>query len=227
MRKLRRYLLEGLAVIGPLGLSIWVLVWLFTRLDRILGQYLDPVLGWPAPGLGLLLLVVLLVVTGWVTERTLGARLVRSSEALLARVPVARQVYRGSRRIVRTVLGEDRIAFQEVAVFEWPDEGRWVLGFITGPAPDEVQERLGEEAVTLYMPTAPNPASGYLIMLPRSRLVLLDVSVEEAFTFVLSAGSVPIGQAGELLQGVGPPPGTFPGGAPEAEAGPADRTMRS
>lgn len=211
MRKLRRYLLEGLAVIGPVGLSIWVLIWLFTRLDRILGQYLDPVLGWSAPGVGLAALLVLLLMVGWLAERALGARLVKLSDTVMARVPVARQVYRGSRRIVRTVLGEDRIAFQDVAVFQWPDDDRWVMGFVTGPAPDEVQERLGEEAVTLYMPTAPNPASGYLFMMPRSQLVLLDSTVEEAFTFVLSAGSVPISRAGELLDGVEPPPEMFGG----------------
>jgi len=203
-RNLRRYLLEGLAVIGPVGLSMWVLVWLFRRLDGVLGRYLDPVLGWSAPGLGLVALLVLLLVVGWLTERALGARLVALSEGLMARVPVARQIYRGSQRIVRTVLGEDRIAFQEVVAFEWPDDTRWALGFVTGPAPDEVRARLGEDAATVYMPTAPNPVSGYLVMMPRSRLVRLDVTVEAAFTFVLSAGSVPIGQAGELLGPVPP-----------------------
>ena len=79
------------------------------------------------------------------------------------------------------------------------------MGFLSGSAPDEVEDRLGEEAVTVYLPTAPNPASGYLIVLPRSDLMPLDVTVEEAFTFVLSAGSVPVGQAGELLEGVDEP----------------------
>lgn len=198
-RTLRRFLIGGLAVIGPLGLSIWVLFWLFRHLDGILGQYLGPVLGWSAPGLGLLALLLLLLGVGWLAERTLGARLLAYSESLMARVPVARQVYRGSRRIMRTVLGKDRIAFQEVVGFEWPDDRRWAVGFVTGPAPEPIEARLGEAAVTVYMPTAPNPASGYLIMMPRSRLVVLDVSVEEAFTFVLSAGSVPISEAGELL----------------------------
>jgi len=200
LRRLRRYLFEGLAVIGPIGLSVWVLVWLFRRLDRILGQYIDPVLGWSAPGAGLVILVLLLLVTGWITERALGARVVDWWGDLMARVPVASQVYRGSRRIVQTVFGEKRIAFKEVVAFQWPDEERWGVGFVTGPAPDEVRAELGDDAVTIYMPTAPNPASGYLIMVERDRLLPIEASVEEAFTFILSAGSVPIGQAGDLLE---------------------------
>lgn len=199
VRNLRRYLLEGLAVIGPVGLSIWALTWLFVRMDGILGRYLDPALGWSVPGVGLLLLILLLLAVGWATERALGARLVGAWDALMTRVPVARQVYRGSRRILRTVLGEDRIAFQEVVAFEWPDDQRWAVGFVTGSPPPEVCARLGEDAATVYMPTAPNPASGYLLMMARSNLVPLDVSVEEAFTFVLSAGSVSVG-------GGAPPP---------------------
>lgn len=190
VRTLRRYLLAGLAVIGPVGLSVWVLAWLFARLDGILGQYLDPALGWSVPGVGLLVLVLLLLAVGWTTERALGARLVNAWDSLMTRVPVARQVYRGSQRILRTVFGEDRIAFQEVVAFEWPDDGRWTIGFVTGSPPPEVRARIGDDAATVYMPTAPNPASGYLVMMARSDLVSLDMSVEEAFTVVLSAGSV-------------------------------------
>ena len=192
VRNLRRYLLEGLVVVGPVGLSVWALAWLFVRMDGILGRYLAPVLGWSAPGVGLLLLVVLLVAVGWITERALGARLVGVWDTVMNRVPVARQVYRGSRRILRTVLGEDRIAFQKVVAFRWPDEKRWTVGFVTGSPPAEVQARLGPGATTVYMPTAPNPASGYLVMMAADDLVPLDMSVEDAFTLVLSAGSVSV-----------------------------------
>lgn len=190
VQSVRRYLLEGLAVIGPVGLSIWVLAWLFVRMDGILGRYLDPVLGWSAPGVGLLILLMLLLVVGWLTERALGGRLMNAWDSFMERVPVARQIYGGSRRIFRTVLGEDRIAFQEVVAFQWPDDRRWAIGFVTGSPPPEVKARLGNDSATIYMPTAPNPASGYLVMMAREDLVSLDVTVEEAFTVVLSAGSV-------------------------------------
>lgn len=204
VRNLRRYLLEGLAVIGPVGLSIWVLSWLFVRMDGILGRYLDPLLGWSAPGVGLLVLLLLLLVVGWITERALGARLLALGDTVMDRVPVARQVYRGSRRILKTVLGEDRIAFQEVVAFEWPDDGRWTIGFVTGTPPAEVRARLGDDSATVYLPTAPNPASGYLVMMPRTRLVPLDLSVEDAFTFIFSAGSVSV-EADRFTAGDGGP----------------------
>ncbi|HKK08729.1 MAG TPA: DUF502 domain-containing protein, partial [Gemmatimonadota bacterium] len=106
---------------------------------------------------------------------------------------------------LRSVLGEDRLAFQEVVAFRWPDDERWAVGFVTGSPPAEMRARLGEDSVTVYMPTAPNPASGYLVMMARSHLVPLDVTVEEAFTFVLSAGSVSLGEKLSVPEGLGGP----------------------
>ena len=141
VRSLRRYLLEGLAVIGPVGLSVWVLAWLFVRMDRIF----------------------------------------------------------------KTVLGEGRMAFQEVVAFQWPEDQRWAMGFVTGSPPDRIRARLGNDAVTIYMPTAPNPASGYLVMMAREDLVSLDVSVEEALTYVLSAGSVTVDEDPPSTSNISPP----------------------
>lgn len=202
-RTLRRYLLEGLAVIGPVGVSIWVLAWLFTHLDPILGRYLVPVVGRPTPGVGLLALLVLLLLAGWLTERALGARLLAAWDSFMTRVPVVREIYGGSRRILKTVLGEGRVAFKEVVAFRWPDDRRWTVGFVTGSPPQAVREHVGEDSVTVYMPTAPNPASGYLIMMDRSDLVPLDVTVEQAFTFVLSAGSVSVEEKLWARKGLG------------------------
>lgn len=216
MRSLRRYLLEGLALVGPVGLTVFVLVWIFRRLDGILGRFLYPVLGsYSVPGLGVLGLVILLVFAGWLAEKVLGARLVAKWDELLRKVPVARRVYGGSSRIFRTVLGEGRYAFREVVLFEYPGPGSWSLGFVTGPAPEELEARFEEEGVTIYMPTAPNPMSGYLLMLPRSRVRPLDVTVEQAFTFVVSAGAVSLSQAEEVLAGgESGAPSSAGGGAP-------------
>ena len=208
MRSLRRYLLEGLALVGPVGLTVFVLVWIFRHLDGILGQFLYPALGpYAVPGLGIVGLLILLVVSGWLAEKVLGARLVAKWDQLLRKLPVARRVYAGSSRIFRTVLGEERYAFQEVVLFEYPNPGSWSVGFVTGGAPEVMEERFGEEGVTVYMPTAPNPMSGYLLIFPRSRVTPLDVTTEEAFTFVLSAGSVSLSQAQAILAEAGEPPG--------------------
>ena len=199
LRTLRRYLLEGLAVIGPVGVTVFVLVWLFQRLDGLLGESLYEALGHRVPGLGILVLLVLVVLVGWLTERTLGARIVAAWDRMLRRVPVARRIYSGASRILGSLVGEDRYAFQEVVLFEYPTAGLWSVGFVTGSAAEATEEILGEDGVTIYMPTAPNPMSGYLIQLPRSRVRTLDSTVEEAFTYVFSAGAVSLDRAGTVL----------------------------
>lgn len=203
LRMLRRYLLEGLAVVGPIGLTLFVLRWIFVQLDGILGEFLYSAIGRTVPGLGLAALLVLLIVTGWVTHRAVGARLLRAWDEFLEQVPVARRIYRASRRVVRTVLGRERYAFQEVVLFEYPSAGRWAIGFLTGAGPRLATERFGEEAVTVYMPTAPNPMSGYLAVVPRSSLTPLPLSAEEAFTYVLSCGAVSPERAAEVLASAG------------------------
>lgn len=197
---LRRYLLQGLAVIGPLGITVFVLAWLFVRIDGLLGRWLDPLVGWSAPGLGALLLMLLLLLVGWLVERALGQRLVHMGDRLLNRVPVVRRLYRGSSRIVRAVVGEEKMAFREVVLFQHPSPGLWALGLVTGPAPAEAREVLADDGVTIYLPTAPNPMSGWLVITERSRVHRVKLSPEEVFTFVLSAGSVSTERVAELLE---------------------------
>ena len=172
--RLRRYLLQGLAVTGPLGITAFVLWWLFVQLDGVLGRWLDPLLGWSAPGAGLLLLILLLLIVGWMVERALGGRLLRLGERLLNRVPLVRRLYGGSSRIVKAVIGEEKMAFREVVLFEYPMAGCWAYGLVTGPAPTSAAEALGGEGVTVYLPTAPNPMSGFLIASSSSSAVESD-----------------------------------------------------
>lgn len=197
---LRRYLLQGLAVIGPLGITAFVLWWLFVTVDGVLGRWIDPILGRSAPGVGILLLVLLLFIVGWVVEKTLGNRILAIGESLLSRVPIVRRLYGGSSRIVKAVIGEEKMAFREVVLFEYPKEGSWSYGLVTGKAPSSARQVLGDEGVTIYLPTAPNPMSGFLLVIERSKVIPIDVSVEEVFTYILSAGSVSPGRAAELLE---------------------------
>ena len=197
---LRRYLLGGLVVTGPLGITALVLRWLFVHVDGLLGQWVDPLLGRSAPGLGALLLVVLLLFVGWVVERTVGGRLIELGERILNRVPIVRRLYGGSSRIVKAVIGEEKMAFREVVLFEHPGPGLWAFGLVTARAPSAAADVLSDEGVTIYLPTAPNPMSGYLVITDRSNTRPTGMTPEEVFTFVLSAGSVSPGRAAELLQ---------------------------
>jgi len=189
MRRLRRYLLEGLALVVPIGATAWILMWLFRSLDGILAPYIEPVFGRTAPGLGLVTLVVVLVVAGWVAELAVGRRLSRLWALAVERVPLVRPLYRGTSRIVEAVIGEESRAFKEAVLFEYPSPGTWSVGFVTGDAPSPLPSDVETPAVTVFLPTAPNPMSGFLLIVPRSRTHTLTTSPDEALTFVLSMGS--------------------------------------
>lgn len=195
MMRLRRYLLEGLALAGPIGVTAWVLWWLFTRLDRILGEVIVTVLGRRVPGLGLLALVLVLLATGWVAERTIGRRATSAGEKLVNRIPIARPVYKGSRKLFQALTGQDVKIFKRPVLCEYPTPGIWSVAFITGPAPEAAHADVGEDGVSVFLPTAPNPMSGFLLVVPQSKIRPIDSSTEAAFTFVVSMGSVALGDA--------------------------------
>lgn len=187
LHRLRRYLITGLVVIAPIGVTIFVLTWLFQRLDPILGRYLPAIAGRQIPGLGIAVLLIMLVVVGWFSQRTIGRRALGAWNHVLDRVPVARRVHAASAQIFSSVLERDRL-FQHCALVEFPNEGSWVLAFETAEVPTEVAEAIGEPSVSVFLPTAPNPTSGYLLMLPRTRVRRLRMSVEDGLKLVLSAG---------------------------------------
>lgn len=214
--RLRRYLITGLIVIAPVGVTVAVLSWLFQRLDAILGRHLSPLAGREVPGLGLLALLVLLFVVGWASQKALGRKALTVWNSVLARVPLARKIYSSSSQIVQAVLDREEKVFQGVALIEYPMAGSWSLAFVTARAPLEVEGRIGAPAVSVFLPTVPNPTTGYLLILPPERVRLLRMTVEEGLKMVLSAGvAVPEGGVArrggatvqQLLAGGFPPPG--------------------
>lgn len=187
LHRMRRYLITGLIVIAPIGVTVFVLSWLFQRLDPILGRFLPDIAGRQIPGLGLAALVLILVAVGWFSQRAIGRRALLTWNRLLERVPVARRVHSASSQIFSSVLEREKL-FQHCALIEFPQPGSWALAFETADAPDEIQAVVGEPSVSLFLPTAPNPTSGYLLILPRSRVRRLQMSVEDGLKLVLSAG---------------------------------------
>lgn len=196
MRRLRRYLLEGLALVVPIGATAWILLWLFRRLDGILAPYIEPALGRTAPGLGIVALVALLLGAGWITELAVGRRLTRLWQLAVERVPIVRPLYRGTSRIVEAMVGEESRAFKEAVLFEYPSPGTWSVGFVTGDAPTPLPAGVETPAVTIFLPTAPNPMSGFLLIVPRARTHRLPIPPDEALTFVLSMGSAKVDLSG-------------------------------
>ncbi len=186
---LKRRLIAGLVVIAPVTITAVVLWWIFQSLDGLLGNFIYPRIGVDIPGLGLLLLLIVLLAVGWLAERAVGARMVGWWHTLLERFPLTRRVYTASNRIVRTVFGEDKRFFQEVVIVEYPWRGRWSLGFLTSSAPADVSDAVSD-GVTVFIPTSPNPTTGYLVVVSRDDVRPLPWTLEQAFTFILSAGGV-------------------------------------
>ncbi len=186
----KRRLIAGLVVIAPVTITAAVLWWIFQSLDGLLGNIIYPAIGIEIPGLGLLLLLMVLLAVGWLAERTVGARAVAWWHTLLERFPLTRRLYTASNRIVRTVFGEDQRFFREVVLLEYPGPGRWSLGFVTAAAPPAIR-RAVPDGVTVFVPTTPNPTTGFLVVAPRAALTSLPWTIEQAFTYILSAGGVP------------------------------------
>jgi uncharacterized membrane protein len=197
-RAVKRRLIAGLIAIAPLTATLFVLVWIFGVLDGILGRVIYPGLGALVgreevviPGLGLLVLFLLLLATGWVTEKAIGGRVLAWWHESLERLPLVRRIYGASNRIVRTVFNEESRPFKAVVLIEYPCPGRWSIGFLSANAPPVMHNpRVGDDPVTVFIPTTPNPTTGFLVVLPRALILPLPMSVDEAFTFILSAGAV-------------------------------------
>jgi len=199
LHRIRRYLVTGLIVIAPVGVTAYILVWLFQRLDPILGRHL-PALGVrPIPGLGLLGLLLLLVTVGWISQRAVGRRLLFWWNTGLSRLPFARRIYNASSQIAHAVLDREEKLFRHCALVEFPAAGSWALVFETATAPPAVESVTGPGAVSVFLPTAPNPTSGYLLVVPRERVHRIPLSVEDGLKMVLSAGVA--------APGAVPPPG--------------------
>lgn len=194
-RWVRRRLIAGLIVIAPVAVTLYVLYWLFSLVDGIIGTSLYNAIGFEIPGLGLVVLLGLLLLVGWLTEKTVGGQIVEWWHRALDRVPVVSRLYGATRRIIGSVFGgEGRRFFRDVVLFQYPARGQWTLGFVTGPAPDALGDRMAN-GVTIFLPTAPNPVTGFLIIVPEDEVIRLPVTIEEGFTYILSAGAVAPGKA--------------------------------
>ena len=193
---LRRYFITGILVTAPVGLTFYV-AWLFVsfvdeRVTPFIPRVYNPstYLPFDLPGVGLLALIVFLVMTGWIAAGVSGRYLVRLGERILGRMPVIRSLYSAIKQICETVFTSRSQAFRQVVLFEYPRRGCWAMVFITGETEGEVQNVTRDRVVNVFLPTTPNPTSGYLLFLPVRELVPLSMSVEEGIKMVVSGGII-------------------------------------
>lgn len=204
---MRRYLIAGLLVWVPLGITLYVLHFLVTALDQtllLIPEHLRPdaLIGVHIPGFGVLLSFLILLVTGTVAANFFGARLILIWEGLLGRIPFVKSLYSAVKQVSDTLLSEKGNAFRKALLVEYPREGSWTIAFMTGTPDASVAEYLPGEHISVYVPTTPNPTSGFFLMLPRSRVRELDMSVDEALKYIISMGVVAPGGAARRAEAI-------------------------
>ncbi len=195
MHRLRRYLVTGLVLWVPLGITIWVVALIVSTLDQTLllipSSYRpETLLGFAIPGLGVVLTLVVLLVTGIFARNFFGQQFLKAWDSLLRRIPVVKSVYGGVKQVSDTLFSDTGQAFRKALLIEFPYPGSFTIAFMTGTPSGELLDRLPGEHVSVYVPTTPNPTSGYFLLLPKSRTQELDMSVDDALKYIVSMGVV-------------------------------------
>lgn len=194
--KLRNYFLAGILVTAPITITFYV-VWGFLKfLDNKITPFIpiqynpNTYLPVEVPGLGLIIAVVFFIVIGWFARNFLGRIFVTISEYIVHRLPVISTIYGAIKQIFETVMASQSEAFKEVVMFEYPRKEMWVIGFVTGTTKGEVQSLTDTEVVNVFLPTTPNPTSGFLLFIPKKDLTYMKMSVEEGIKMIVSGGII-------------------------------------
>jgi len=192
----KKYLITGLLIWVPLVITVWVLSLLVDTLDLTL--LLLPTswqprswLGFHIPGLGVLLTLAVVFATGVFAANIIGQRLVMYWEGLLARIPIVKSLYSSVKQVSDTLFSSSGVAFRKALLVQYPRQGSWTIAFLTGQPGGDVANYLKGEYVSVYVPTTPNPTSGFFLMMPAADVVELDISVDAALRYVISMGVVP------------------------------------
>ena len=195
MGSIRRWLLAGLLVLVPLAITLAVLNWIVATLDQTLlilpgAWHPDRLLGFHLPGFGVLLTFLIVLVIGALASNFLGKKLLIFGNAVLRRIPIVRSIYSSVKQVSDTLFSENGNAFRKALLVQWPREGVWTIGFLTGRPGGDVVNHLPGDYLSVYVPTTPNPTGGYFVMLKKTDCIELKMSVDEALTYVISMGVV-------------------------------------
>jgi len=195
-RLLKNYLLAGLAVILPLAVTIWVLVGVFRFIDGLAGRIIVYLTGHYIPGLGFVITIGLILLAGLLATNYIGRRLLGFGESLLLKIPLARSVYRLAKQVTEALSRKDEQVFRQVVLVEWPRRGVHSIGFLIGEAGEDLFGTGGSDKVKVFIPTVPNPTTGFLFVAPREEVWPMPLTVEDGLKFILSVGIVNPNEAG-------------------------------
>jgi uncharacterized membrane protein len=182
--------LTGLVILLPAIISIYILGFTFNWVDSLLGNLLRQYLGVRIPGLGFLITVAAIFVAGLVANNVFGNKVLKMVENGFANIPLVRPIYTATKQIIDAFSAQRKSVFESVAMIEYPRKGIYGVGFVTGSGLGEVQEKTSQDVVALFLPTTPNPTSGFLLLVPREELIPLEMSVEEALKLIISGGVI-------------------------------------
>ncbi len=216
---MKKYILAGLLVWMPLAITVWVLSWLLGSMDSLFAVLLnlaDHVLPKEAhanierlrhvPGLSVLVLVALMFVTGIFAANMFGQWWLTLGNRVIGKIPIVKSIYSSVKQVSDTLFSSSGNAFREAVLVQYPRQDSWTIAFVTGKPGGEVAQRLGDEMLSVYVPTTPNPTSGFFLMMPRADVVALKMSVDEALKYVISMGVVAAPTTAALPEAAGAAP---------------------
>ncbi len=191
--RLKNIFLAGLAVTIPVGVTIYILIFLIDLMDGLLRfipapYHPDSFLGFRVPGLGVIATVLLIFASGLLATSYAGEKLFRLAETLVDRIPLVRGIYQAIKQIVQTMVSKEGQSFKKVVLMEFPRQGLYTVAFVTGIPSGEIRDKFGAPCINVFIPTTPNPTSGFYLIVPEASVTPLEISVEEAFKLIISGG---------------------------------------
>ncbi len=190
LKKLRNYFMAGIIVLLPAAVTLYFLWLLFNFLDGYTGKIFIKLIGWDIPGLGLLLTIATVLIVGLLASSLVGRTLINFFENIMTRIPLIRSIYLTVKKVVEAFNMRNREAFRHVVMIEYPRRGIYALAFTTGETKGEVQEKTGHTVINVFLPTTPNPTSGFFLLVPQEDIIYLDMTVEEGLKMIISGGIV-------------------------------------
>jgi uncharacterized membrane protein len=194
-KKIKSIFLTGFAAMIPVGVTLYVIFFLIRTMDnlvKIIPHRFQPdeLLGFHIPGLGIIFTLALMFVVGLITKSYLGRKAVSLGEWIVDKIPFVSGIYKGVKQLVDAIFSDKHRSFRKAVLIEYPRRGLYSIAFVTGDSRGELQEKTGQKHINLFIPTTPNPTSGFYIMIPENDVISLDMSVEEAFSLIISGGII-------------------------------------
>tara|TARA_Y100001934_G_C12166839_1_gene684696 strand:+ start:190 stop:858 length:669 start_codon:yes stop_codon:yes gene_type:complete len=197
-RRIRNIFITGLLITLPIALTYFILQFLFRNLDALSPVFTKVLInmgapipeGYRIPALGLVITLLIVLAIGWFTTNFFGKRFFHLGETIVEKIPFVRRIYKGSKQVVQSIANADTSAFRKVVLLEFPRKGMLAIGFVTGSAHGEVQDLTEENVLNVFVPTMPNPTSGFLIFAPPGELTEVNMSIEDGIKYVVSGGIV-------------------------------------